>query len=454
LSVNLTWRSFQEGAPLHHQTINLDSSGGTLGRATDNHFVIYDPEQFASRYHARIFIHQGAWYIEAMSSAGTMVNNDIELFKGQSHPLRHGDILSIGECEIDLQIIQQPQVNPQHLQEPAPNPWANQKVDQPVAAGSFNIDDFFSDGAPPPQEVIPQDPQTPEVIQPPNIPYMNTSDAILSPELSSDNNTDAIDDAFDFDNLFSPAPEPAQVEPTSQQAPQQAQQNQEPSSAPNTTDLDAQPITGKPIDDKPIDTKPGSNEDTVALRAFLKELNIAPQELIGQNKEDVMRVAGVILRTLTQGMMEVLQARSSVKSHFQMDTTQIQSARNNPLKFSVDSTDAMAHMLKQDKGYMDPIESAEEAVNDAKAHQMAMVSGLDAAIQSTIASFEPNQLEKEFNKEVGFTFSKKSKYWEHFHQKFKQIADEAESTSNSQFSEQFRQHYEAQIKTFYADKFK
>jgi predicted component of type VI protein secretion system len=63
-------------------------------------------------------------------------------------------------------------------------------------------------------------------------------------------------------------------------------------------------------------------------------------------------------------------------------------------------------------------------------------------------------LEQEFNKDVGFTFSKKSRYWDYFHEKFKPIADEVESTSNSRFAEQFRQHYEAQIVTFYADKFK
>ncbi len=447
MSINLTWRSFQGSAPLQQQNISLTNDGGTLGRATDNQFIIYDPEQFASRYHARIFVEQGLWYIEDTSSTGTLINDNIELFNGQSHQLRHGDILSIGECDIELQIVHQPSVQAEPLTEPQAAAVVNQP---PTASGSFNIDDFFNDGsAPAPiQQAAPQAEPEAKQVQRTNMPYMSTSDAILPPEpIANDNNEitddaiDAIDDAFDLDSLFS-----SQSEVPQQQQPQ-------PEEADNIQLPEAEPVVQTPIVQAPAE-KPTLNDDTIALRAFLSELNINPQELIGQNKADVMRVAGVILRTLTQGMMEVLQARSSVKTHFQMDTTQIQSARNNPLKFSTDSTEAMAHMLKQEKGYMDPIESAEEAVNDAKAHQMAMVSGLDAAIAATISAFDPEQLEKEFDQDSGFTFSKKSKYWQHFHEKFKQIADEAESTSNSQFSQQFRQHYEAQIRQFYAEKFK
>ncbi len=423
MSLSLVWQSFRNARPPQQQAINLDERGGSLGRAVDNAFVVSDPERFASRYHARILASDGQYYIEDTSASGTLINNNIELLDGQSHLLHHGDILTIGECDIEVQIHQLPNMPPQDLTDPTgahpPAQWSSEsETHPPVDEGTFDIDDFFNGGT----EY--QEPSPVQVVSSPNLANADVNGAFCP--IPPNPNANAIDDAFDLENLMS---EPAHVH--------------------------AQPANSQPIQtSQDPESQMNLDQDTVAIRAFLAELNIEPTDFIGQSKVDVMRVAGVILRTLTQGMMEVLQARSSIKKHFNMDTTQIKRVRNNPLKFSATSTEAMTHMLKQEKGYMDPIESAEEAVNDAKAHQMAMVSGLNAAIESTIAAFDPTRLEKEFDQDTGFTFSKKSKYWQCFHDKFKHIADEVESSSNNLFSQQFRQHYEQQIRALSKEQLK
>jgi type VI secretion system protein len=421
MSLSLVWQSFRNARPPQQQTINLDEQGGSLGRALDNAFVVSDPERFASRYHARILASEGQYYIEDTSASGTLINNDIELLDGQSNILHHGDILTIGECDIEVQIHQLPNMPPQDLTDPTGAHLADQwsrvsEPPSPVDEGMFDIDDFFNMGS------EPVEPSQAQVVSSPNLASAEINGAFCP--IPPKHNANAIDHAFDLENLMSEA-----------------------------VHVDAQPASSQPIQpSQQPESQIQVDQDTIAIRAFLAELNIEPSDFIGQSKVEVMKVAGVILRTLTQGMMEVLQARSSIKKHFNMDTTQIKRVRNNPLKFSATSTEAMTHMLKQEKGYMDPIESAEEAVNDAKAHQMAMVSGLNAAIESTIAAFDPTRLEKEFNQDTSFTFSKKSKYWQRFHDKFKHIADEVESNSNNLFSQQFRQHYEQQIRTLSNDK--
>lgn len=187
--------------------------------------------------------------------------------------------------------------------------------------------------------------------------------------------------------------------------------------------------------------------DTLALRAFLSELQIEPESFIGENKIEVMQVAGVVLRTLTQGMMDVLQARTSIKQHFNMDNTQMQSVKNNPLKFSANSIEAMTRMLKRENGFMDAIESAEEAVNDARAHELAMIKGLNAAAESIISTFDPIKLETEFDKTSSFSIVKGTKYWALFQKKHKKIAQQADSISTNEFARCFRQEYEEQIQT-------
>lgn len=417
MSLTLIWRSFRGTAPPYPLSITLDERGGTLGRATENQFIVYDPQRFASRHHATISAYNGDYYIEDASSSGTLINNDTELFQGQHHQLQHSDTLTIGECDIEVCIMEQHTLA---SQDPMSSAAMQQSVSSsPQSSDSFDINDFFPDE--------PSPPSPGEALVHASNPLMLMTDMMAAP--SENTNIDAIAEAFDFDS------------------PHQADQAK---MSPNQQSTTASASINHQVTDTPLQTE----QDTLALRAFLKELDIDPQEFIGQNKVNVMQVAGVILRTLTQGMMDVLQARAAVKKHFNMDNTQIKSACNNPLKFSLDSTQAMTRMLKQEEGFMDPIESAKEAVNDAKAHQMAMVSGLDAAIKSTIESFDPGKLEPEFAKENNFTFSKKAKYWQCYHHKYQQISDEAESTSNTQFSLQFNQQYEQQIRTFYEDEFK
>lgn len=388
MSVNLFWRSFRDSTPPRQQNNKLDN-GGTIGRSDSNNFVVYDPENFASRHHARIFIHQGAWYIEDTSSAGTIINNQIQLHKGQTHLIKHGDVLTIGECDIELHFDHQttPPTPPHQKQ-------ANQSHNQNSAPGStFDISDFFTDMKP----KRPQNQQSDnQCVKPPNIPFTHITDAIQN-------------------------------------------QNEEKSNVENSELDEVTPKNNSNLE---------NHEDTMALRAFLSELNLDPNELIGRNKTDIMRVAGILLRTLTEGMMDVLKSREEVKSQFHMDTTQIQNASNNPLKFSIDSTDAMAKMLKQEEGYMDPIKSANEAVNDARAHQLAMLSGLEATILATINAFDPKELQKEFDRNMGFTLSKSSKYWHHFQEEYEKIASSTQTTSNNLFSQEFKAHYEKQIREF------
>lgn len=67
----------------------------TLGRASDNMIQLPDPA--ISSHHARIVTIFDASYIEDLGSTnGTVVNDR----KVQRHPLRHGDILSLGKMQL------------------------------------------------------------------------------------------------------------------------------------------------------------------------------------------------------------------------------------------------------------------------------------------------------------------------------------------------------------------
>ena len=94
---------------------------------------------------------------------------------------------------------------------------------------------------------------------------------------------------------------------------------------------------------------------------------------------------------------------------------------------------------------MDPIESANEAVNDTKAHQIAMMQGVKAVITKTVANFDPQKLEKECS--VGFApFGKGARLWEYYCEHFNKIAEDSSNNANNQFSQYFSEQYAKQLK--------
>lgn len=383
----------------------------TIGRAVDNDFVLDDPDKFSSRYHARIILQGDIWLLEDSSAAGTMVNDDITLKNGDRFELQSGDLIEIGDSKLLIEISEddyfsQDVTSPQTIrQDITEAPRAQTYVPTPPPAQNvesmFDIDDFFGGGSD-------TNVDTSAPMQPLDGAYYPPQQAQPAP---------AADDFGDIDDIFSSVT--GHPEPTHQ--PRDVIQRSS----------------------QPAHTAVEDSQDTVALRAFLQELGVEPSQLIGQNKVDVMRVAGVVMRTLTEGMMGVLSARDSVKSQFDMDRTQVKQSKNNPLKFSNSPQEAMAKMLTQEVGYLDPVTSANEAVNDAKAHQVAMISGLNSAIEATIAAFDPKTLENEFK--VGFSLSKNAKYWDLYVERFNKIAKSAQNDSSNIFTEQFKDHYQEQI---------
>src|ERR1700723_4806771 len=79
--------------------------GGSIGRATDNDWILPDPERYLSGKHARIDFRAGAYILTDTSSNGTYVNGaQIPLGKFHEYGLRDGDYVRLGEYELLVSI--------------------------------------------------------------------------------------------------------------------------------------------------------------------------------------------------------------------------------------------------------------------------------------------------------------------------------------------------------------
>src|SRR5438552_959447 len=79
--------------------------GGTIGRASDNEWILPDPERYLSGKHARVDFRAGSYILVDTSSNGTYVNGaQVPLGKYHDYSLRDGDYIRIGEYELLVSI--------------------------------------------------------------------------------------------------------------------------------------------------------------------------------------------------------------------------------------------------------------------------------------------------------------------------------------------------------------
>lgn len=98
---------------------------------------------------------------------------------------------------------------------------------------------------------------------------------------------------------------------------------------------------------------------------------------------------------------------------------------------------------------MAPVEALREAIEDIKAHQMAMMAGLSAALTSILEQFDPEHLEDQFKKNLKHSpiasLMGKSKYWEMYEDLYKQLSGDSQSDILALYGEEFAKAYQDQI---------
>jgi type VI secretion system FHA domain protein len=159
---------------------------------------------------------------------------------------------------------------------------------------------------------------------------------------------------------------------------------------------------------------------------------------------------GTIMRSVVQGLIEVLRARSEIKTEFRMPVTQVKVSENNPLKFAANAEDAIGNLLgRRNAAYLPPQEAFEDAFNDVRFHQLAMLAGVRAGFENLMNRFDPAQLQEQFDrtgKRGGlFGGSGKASYWDRYTERSQEMAADRDETFRRLFGEEFARAYEQQL---------
>jgi predicted component of type VI protein secretion system len=81
----------------------VDREGARIGRASDNEWVLPDPNRYISAHHARITFKNGTYIVEDTSTNGLYLNDELEpVGRLGPQPLRAGDTLRMGPYHIKV----------------------------------------------------------------------------------------------------------------------------------------------------------------------------------------------------------------------------------------------------------------------------------------------------------------------------------------------------------------
>jgi len=155
--------------------------------------------------------------------------------------------------------------------------------------------------------------------------------------------------------------------------------------------------------------------------------------------------AEAILRIVVDGVMEVLRARAEIKNTFRLPVTIIQRSENNPLKFAATPDEAMRRLLQPDGAFLSGTAAFEDAFDDIRCHQMAMLAGMRAAFESMLAYFNPDRFERDVDSGGRRAFAGKGRYWERYREEFARNARDPDECFRMLFGDEFAKAYEAQL---------
>ena len=346
----------------HYKALGKRSSrlfgvtGGRIGRAQDNDWILPDPDRYVSSHHCKVEFRAGQWMLEDTSTNGVFINGaDTPASVEGAYTLQDGDRLRLGDYEVLVSIDERNDFAADASgQIPAPQRVRNKAVKtHPRATDNdlgeeLDLTDLITDSA-----------IAPAPIMPPPLRAPTSSSEPLDLESAL---------ALDSDDLKGMAPLPAVPMPA--KAPKTAFASLLGDSGEHNTVARGRKSEAKPpepkaeakTDDWHMQTRPydrkalqaltspaalakpektegerprraaesSSVESSSGMEAFCRGAGIDPASLPGDAQNVLLTLAGQMLRESVLGLMDGLKGRSDLKNRLRLEPDHDPARREQP----------------------------------------------------------------------------------------------------------------------------
>jgi type VI secretion system FHA domain protein len=381
--------------------------GGTIGRLPDNTWVLSEP--YVSGRHAIIRFVDGSFQIEDTSTNGVFLNSTTErIVRGRSYPIKSGDRILIDPYEIVAHVDATGAAENPNRQDPF------ESFDEPPS-DPFRLESLDDFG------LVDNE-------QPPKGPSRDflyggsvESQSYEPPLPKIESRQEIIGDDWDKSSSQIPIPKAAPPRP--------------------------------PL--KPEKRSAPASPESSSLSALLEAAGINE----GSLTPEVARDLGQIFRIIVSGVLDVLRARQQTKDQFGlgMTTFRPKGTDNNPLKFSTDVEDALQRLFvrRPNTAYLGPVEAFEDAFEDMRNHQIAMLVGVRVAFEAMLSEFDPDHLQEQFDRTVKkaalVSIPARLRYWDLYRDWIHDMVRDADTSFRELFGDEFARAYEEQLKKLKAE---
>jgi type VI secretion system protein len=395
--------------------------GGTIGRATDNEWILPDPERYLSGKHARVDFRAGAYVLVDTSSNGTYVNGaQVPLGKYHDYALKDGDYIRLGEYELLVSIDKSNDFPPE---EGAVVAYDGQTASSAIKKSTAND--------------LGADLDLSQLLEPSDLSIADSGnrprDSYGQPvPRREDKKVEAEGSATPWHMMTRPLKVEAQK-------------------------LEAQKLEAQKFESVSQLSLSRSQTPAVALyegdfdiglAAFCRGAGIEPRSISTEARGAALQLAGQLLREAVLGLMDLNQGRSEFRNKFRIAAPAADGSES-PLNFSKGVDEALVRLLTTLSTRAGSVEAIRDNFRELKTQNSATLVATRAAFEDFLSRVDPKELEERFeraSKRGVFGGQNKAKYWDLYSELFAGLAQRPADGFPHLFTEAFAKAFEAKVR--------
>ena len=395
-------------------TIVFGTSGGSIGRSSENDWVLPDPVRYISAHHARVHYRDGHFYLEDLSTNGVFVNDQPEALSklgSSGYRLKNGDVLRLGDYQIVVALE---------------NEQAAEMIPEIDSAAV---------------------PTSIHALHPLGRAAQTDIGAMLDLEelLVSDSGPAADSGSFQPVNAYGQALAPS----------------------PRATNLATKPVpVSEPSDDSLArriarlakaagrdsrgTASPALYDVQSGLHAFCRGAGIDPEKLPAEAQTRLLHLTGQLVREALVGLKDLERSRSEIRDRFRIELPPPEPDDPRPSLGRATVDELLIQVLVQHESRsIDAVQWLREAVAEIKAHEQAAAQAMRTAFVEFLDRLDPAELEARFERAARRGKARsadKAQYWELFTTFYRNLIEMPADHLPHTFVEAFAAAYREAVK--------
>jgi type VI secretion system protein len=416
--------------------------GGTIGRSSDNEWILPDPERYLSGKHARVDFRAGVYVLVDTSSNGTYVNGaQVPLGKYHDYVLKDGDYVRLGEYELLVSIDKTNDFPPDESAVVAYDGRSPSSSVKKSTANDLGADlDLsvlleISDQQPADSGIRPKDAYGQ------SLPSLQQSEPLEEGVTPWHMLTRPL-------RVEAPGVATPGVAKSGGGAPAAAAARVD--SGPPSIGPASFPTSGPPsVSGRSFSGALYDGDFDAGLSAFCRGAGIDPRSISSDARSTALQLAGQVLRESILGLMDLNHGSHEFRNRFRISAPPVE-APESPLNFSKGTDEALVRLLNNLSTRAGSVEAIRSNFRELKAQNTATMTAMRAAFEEFLQRVDPKELEERFEragKRGVFGSANKSRYWELYAEMYAGVAQRPDDGFPHLYTEAFAKAFEAKLRT-------